>query len=301
MIAIANPVYDEAFKFMMADINAATALLKALLGEDIEILELLPQEHSVTFQTVPQLSVVRFDYCATLNIKGERKKVLIELQKSKSHLDIGRFRRYLGTNYSDSDRLEGTNNILPIIAIYLFGFNMEGVEPAVTRFHPRGEDILEGCSPIEPGRDEMLELLTHTSYFVQLPKLPTRHKSRVGRVLSVFSQSWILDSDQKQLSLPEELKEDPELRPLVERLERALLDKETRRKITEEEAYEVTVANSLQKAEEKGKVEGEKVGIAKGVLQKALETAHKLKMRGFSNKEISEITELPESEIEALE
>jgi hypothetical protein len=36
-------------------------------------------------------------------IHGKRKKVLIELQKSKGSLDIGRFRRYLGSNDSQDD------------------------------------------------------------------------------------------------------------------------------------------------------------------------------------------------------
>jgi len=291
MIIIANPIYDEAFKFLMADIKAATSFLTALLGEDIEILELLPQERSVILQSVPQLSVVRFDYCATLNIKGERKKVLIELQKSKNNLDIGRFRRYLGTNYSNTDRLQGKQDILPIIAIYIFGFNMAGVEPAVTCFHPTGKNVLEGI-PFQPGRDEMLELLTHTSYFVQLPKLPTKSKNRVGRVLSVFSQNWIHDSDKRKLSLPEELKDDPELRPLVDRLERAFLDDDTRRKITEEEAFEDTMKSELEEAEAKGEVNG--------AHKKAIDTARKLKIRGLSSQDISEITELSESEIEAL-
>jgi len=272
---------------LMADLKAAKTLLSALLGDDIEILDLLPQERSVMLQTVPQLSVVRFDYCATLNINGERKKVLIELQKSKTSLDIGRFRRYLGTNYSNPEQLAGKQDILPIIAIYIFGFSMEGVEPAITRFHPTGKDVLEDI-PFEPGRDEMLELLTHTSYFVQLPKLPTKSKNRVGRVLSVFSQSWIHDTDKKKLSLPEELKDDPELRPLVDRLERALFDDETRRKITEEEAFEDIVKNNLQEAE------------AKGAHHKALETSKKLKELGIPVNTIAQATGLTEAEIEAL-
>ena len=92
--------------------------------------------------------------------------------------------------------------------------------------------------------------------------------------------------------MPEELKEDPELRPLVERLERALFDSETRRKIIEEDAYEVTINTSLQKAEAKGKAEGE--------LKAKQETARQMKADGLPIPKISQYTGLKESDIEVL-
>jgi hypothetical protein len=59
----------------------------------------------VIHRVIPKISVVRFDYCATLNIKGEKKKVLIELQKGKNELDVARFRRYLGSHYDTKEQL----------------------------------------------------------------------------------------------------------------------------------------------------------------------------------------------------
>jgi hypothetical protein len=43
MIQVANPIYDEAFKYLMADNKSAWVLLSALLGEDIQLVDLLPQ------------------------------------------------------------------------------------------------------------------------------------------------------------------------------------------------------------------------------------------------------------------
>ncbi len=265
MIQIANPIYDEAFKYLMADNKSAWVLLSALLGEDIELLDLLPQERSIHSPSIaPQLSVIRFDYIATVEIHGKRKKVLIELQKSKSNLDIGRFRRYLGTNYSQDDFADKSQEMLPIIAIYLFGFKMEGIGPAVSRFVVQGHDLIE-CEPFTPAADKFLDLLTHVSYFVQLPKLPSKHQTRVGHILSVFSQHWIHDHDNKRLMLPDELKTDPTLGPIVSRLENAFADETTRKMLVEEEAFERTLVNNLDLAKAEGLAEGMEKGLVEGI------------------------------------
>jgi hypothetical protein len=264
MIQIANPIYDEAFKYLMADNKAAWTLLSALLGEDIELVELLPQERSIHSPSIaPQLSVIRFDYIATVEIHGQRKKVMIELQKSKGNLDIGRFRRYLGSNYHQDDLQDKALETLPIIAIYLFGFKMDGVEPAVSRFAVQGHDLIE-CKPFTPEADRFLDLLTHVSYFVQLPKLPPKHQTRVGHILSVFSQHWIHDRDNKRLVLPDELKTDETLGPIVSRLETAFADETTRKMLQEEEAFERTLLTNLDLAKAEGEVIGEARGIEKG-------------------------------------
>jgi hypothetical protein len=278
MIQIANPIYDEAFKYLMADNKSATILLSALLGEDIQLISLLPQERSIhTSAVIPQLSVIRFDYIAMVEIHGKQKKVLIELQKSKSHLDIGRFRRYLGNNYTQEEKIAQAPEALPIIAIYIFGFNMEGVEPAVSRFAVQGHDLIE-CKPFTPEADKFLELLTHVSYFVQLPKLPPKHQTKVGHILSVFSQHWIHDQDSKRLVLPDELKSDPTLGALVSRLESAFADETTRKMLVEEEAFDRTLLTNLDLAKAEGKAEGLVEGMEKGKQAGLVEGMEKGKM-----------------------
>ena len=44
---IANPMYDAAFKYLMDDDASARLLLGAVLGEEIESLQPLPQERIV--------------------------------------------------------------------------------------------------------------------------------------------------------------------------------------------------------------------------------------------------------------
>ena len=292
MIQIANPCYDVVFKYLMADFKAARILLSALLGEEIEILDLLPQERPIPLNnedaTAPLvISVVRFDYCATLNINGVKKKVLIELQKGNNDLDVARFRRYLGSHYDKKERLNRIDEVLPIIAIYIFGFEMKGVEPAVTRFHPVGTDLIENIL-FSYGKDEIVDCLTHISYFVQLNKLPSKSKNRVSKILSVFSQHWIQD-DKKKLVLPDDILQDEETKILVDRLHNALLDTETQRQLVEEVEYEKTIEINMKKSEEKGE------------RKKAIEGAINFKKLGvLTNSQIAEALGLSEQEVENL-
>jgi predicted transposase/invertase (TIGR01784 family) len=292
MIQIANPSYDAVFKYLMSDFKASKILLSALLGDGVEILDLLPQERPIPLDKTEEnssplvISVVHFDYCATLNINGEKKKVLIELQKGKNDLDVARFRRYLGAHYDTKEHLKGIKEVLPIIAIYIFGFNMEGVEPAITRFHPSGTDLIENI-PFHHGKDEIVDCLTHTSYFVQMSKLPTKSKNRVSRILSVFSQHWVRD-DEKKLYLPDEILEDSEIKVLVDRLHNALLDTETQRQLVEEYEYYLTVENNIQKSKEEG--------IAEGIEK----MARIMKKEGEPLEKIAKYTQLTIEEIEKL-
>ena len=59
--------------------------------------------------------------------------------------------------------------------------------------------------------------------------------------------------------------------------------------------------NLLERLEEKGRLEGKQEGLQEGLqegeFRKAIETARKMKMKGFSKLEIIEITGLSESQL----
>jgi len=291
MITIANPIYDIVFKKLMEDLAAAQSLLSALLGEEVEILELLPQERTLSMPGTQGVTVMRFDYRATLRYKDKIKKVLIELQKSKNVEDIGRFRRYLGENYQVPDVREGVESYLPIIAIYLLGFTLN-YQPAILRVNPVTTDLSSTPSVVEVLDDVMVEGLTHTSYFVQIPRLPKRYGNRVERVLAVFAQNWVLREDKHLMQVPDELRDDPLIRPLLNRLERIIADPEVIRQAAEEEGFEKHYVRSLAKSKAEGKAEG--------ALEKAKETARNLKKIGLSLEQIAKATGLSELEINGL-
>ena len=55
--------------------------------------------------------------------------------------------------------------------------------------------------------------------------------------------------------------------------------------------------NLLERLEEKGRLEGKQEGLQEGEFKTKLETARKMKMKGFSKLEIIEITGLSESQL----
>ncbi|MFQ3576546.1 MAG: hypothetical protein SNJ77_08935, partial [Cytophagales bacterium] len=114
MLLIANPIFDTAFKYLLDDKPSAKTLIAAILNIEIADLELQSTEIPLSFPGVLMpndftINVMRLDFKATIKLKdGEEKVVLIEVQKAKVLSDIGRFRRYLASQYNDSKNLRET-------------------------------------------------------------------------------------------------------------------------------------------------------------------------------------------------
>jgi hypothetical protein len=282
MLTIANPIYDVFFKYLMQDEAAAACLLSAVLDQEITLLECLPQERIVSSEDRPELSVIRFDYRATIKLAdGTLKKVLIELQKIRRMDNIGRFRRYLASNYATPDKINDQDVHLPIITIYLLGFEL-AVRSPVIRVGGTYTDAVTKES-IE-GLDEFIEALTHHAYFIQIPRLPNKQQTRVERVLSIFSQQWVVETDSKRLlQIPDSLKtEDNE--PLVHRLSLAVADNDLQQSAIESENFDKSLRQELGQEYKKG----------------ILDTAQKMKAGGLSVEQIAKFTGLGLSDIEAL-
>ena len=92
---IANPMYDAAFKYLMDDQAAARLLVGAVLGEEVESLQALPQERSARPSPAPpqeMLTVRRVDFAATVRTaSGDRLRVLVEVQKARFTDEVMRF------------------------------------------------------------------------------------------------------------------------------------------------------------------------------------------------------------------
>ncbi|MCP4702265.1 MAG: hypothetical protein GY862_36210, partial [Gammaproteobacteria bacterium] len=79
---IANPIYDTVFKFLMEDAKSAILLLSAIIDEEIESLDFLPQESAILLEQ-RSLTVYRLDFSAQIKTGAAYKQVLIEIQKAK--------------------------------------------------------------------------------------------------------------------------------------------------------------------------------------------------------------------------
>ena len=130
---IANPMYDAAFKYLMDDDASARLLVGAVLGEEVESLQPLPQELAVRAAPAPGeppsgelLTVRRVDFAATVRTaSGDRLRVLVEVQKACFTDEVMRFREYLGHHYADRENYDegadGRRRHRPLRAIYILG------------------------------------------------------------------------------------------------------------------------------------------------------------------------------------
>ncbi len=168
---IANPMYDAAFKYLMDDDASARLLVGAVLGEEIESLEPLPQERSVRASPPPVpgeptpaelFTVRRVDFAATVRTaSGDRLRVLVEVQKARF-----------------------TDQVMRVAREYLDGVT--------------GQRLAD--------REEFVEALSHDCWVVQVPLLASRRRTDLERLLSVFDQErqvagerGVLEIDEREL------------------------------------------------------------------------------------------------------
>jgi len=258
---IANPIYDVVFKYLLEDIEIARELLSTILGEEIQSLELKPQE-TATEKSGGGISILRFDFKAIIKrTNGELQKVLIELQKAKKAFDIMRFRRYLGDNYRKEDDVLNDKGAsekrpLPIISIYFLGFPLDNIHAGVVKINREYRDVV--TQEVLEIKEDFVELLTHDSYLIQARKLPPEARTKLERVLQVFSPIYQTTNDQHQLDFQGDTN-DPLIKKMVDRLGRAIASEDIRENIDVEDEIDRIFDREMKKlAAEKDEVIAEK-------------------------------------------
>ena len=251
---LANPIYDAAFKFLLEDTEVAKELIGHIIGEEITELILKPQELQVKSPKYVVI-VLRIDFKATIKTKeGKYKKVLIEIQKGKENKDILRFRRYLGTNYREIDKVKVNSNTiekqtLPIIPIYFLGFRLANVKTPVVKANRVYTDLVTNLQLNE--KEEFIEQLSHDSYFIQIPRLHRKHRNELESILKVFNQSYRWSEDSRLINISkEELAENSTLKKIGERLMRAAADDDLLAKMDMEEEIEERIEKHIRENEE---------------------------------------------------
>ena len=210
-IVIANPIYDTVFKHLMENTRVARFFVETIINQPVERIAVTQQERTylkmppkydgkeLTQEEVTKIaelmSVLRYDYVATIRTPEGYKKVLIEIQKARNLLDIMRFRDYLGEQYKRRDTIivgdDETAEPLPIITIYLLGFELQDIEAVVVHVSRTYHDVIGG-KDLEV-KSEFIECLTHDSYIVQIPRIDGKCRSRLEKMLSIFEQNDFFD------------------------------------------------------------------------------------------------------------
>ena len=235
MLRIANPMYDAVFKHLLEDADAARLIVGTILGEEIDELEMLPQETSVRVEPLPgspreaDFTVNRVDFAATIRTaSGERLRVLIEVQKSHFSDDVMRFRQYLGQSYADGrayvtvrERGAERRRALPLLTIYFLGRRLPNTEATVLKVVRRYVDAVTGAEL--PAREDFVEALTHDCYVVQVPRLPKHRRNDLERLLAIFDQS-LRTEDRHVLELDRAAIPDA-YAPVLRRLQAAAADR----------------------------------------------------------------------------
>ena len=188
---IVNPLYDGAFKYLMDNEQIAKSVLSIILDQSIISLQSKPTELSIISGQHREAS--RYDFKAVIrNAQNEEQSVLIELQKYKTPNPIGRFRDYLAANYKKAETIINANGeevtqLLPIITIYILGYNITKSEVLALKVDRTLKDIIWDEQVNET--PDFVELLTHTSIILQVDAKPTKFRNtRLERFIRLFSQ-----------------------------------------------------------------------------------------------------------------
>ena len=246
---IANPMYDAVFKHLLEDPASAKLIVGSILGEDLESLEMVPQESAVQVGSsrsaaAPEgagFTVLRVDFAATVRtVAGEHLRVLIEVQKARYSDDVMRFRRYLGTHYADERNAvtyleDGRKRSRPrrLTTIYFLGEPLPCADATVLKVTRQYVDAVTGERLAV--REEFVEALTHDCYVVQVSRLPARRRNDLEKLLSVFDQDLRAADSRHALEVDAAAMPD-RYAPVLRRLQRAAASPELRHSmLTEDE------------------------------------------------------------------
>ena len=271
---IANPIYDVVFKYLMDDNKIAKLMISKIIGEEIESLDFTPTEQVSNIGTAKRekkevsFTVYRLDFSAKIiTPTGERKQVLIEIQKAKYPIDIMRFRKYLGQQYSSENNTyletaEGKprKHAMPIVSIYFLGHWLDKLTAPVIKVNRTYTDL--ATQEVLSTKVEFIESLTHNSFVIQIPALKGRRRNELEQLLSVFDQSQ-KESDHilnlKEEDFPEQY------RNIIRKLNMAIADEQVVKTMSVEDEVlaelaekERAIENLAEKVSKKDKTLKEK-------------------------------------------
>jgi hypothetical protein len=107
-------------------------------------------------------------------------------------------------------------------------------------------------------KEDFVELLTHDSYLIQACKLPRKARTKLERILQVFSPIYQTTNDQHQLDFQGDTN-DPLIKKMLDRLGRAIASEEIRDNMDLEDELDRIFDREMKKlAAEKDEIIAEK-------------------------------------------
>jgi hypothetical protein len=269
---IANPIYDTVFKRLMENQRIAKFFISTILDRQVEDIAVLPQEFTYKLDKtkvsekvkyeekegkVQYYSFFRLDFMATIcEDDGRRRKILIELQKSWDTLDVMRFRKYLGEQYSRVDIIDGKETMLPMTTIYILGSNLAEIKCPCIKVGHTHIDMLNKTT-IET-KSEFIENLTHDSYVIQAGRITdVRYTTNLDKLLSIFEQKhFIIEGSDVMKTYPYQ-PDDENMELITDILYEMGVDPQKRKEIEDEKealrVYNLRHGEDMKKLEEQAK------------------------------------------------
>ena len=197
---VANPIYDVVFTYLMQDQRVARLLIGRITGLAVQSLTVSPQETAV--RRTPEdpehdlpLTLLRMDFAARVQTRdGSERQVLIEIQKASAPTVIERFRRYLGQQIGSGDNIlthpSSRTEAVPIVTIYVLGYALDGLsDEAVIDVCPRVTERRTGRELA--ASHPLVEGIHHRSHIIQIPRLASRRRDELERLLAIFDQGLV--------------------------------------------------------------------------------------------------------------
>ena len=245
-VDVANPIYDVVFKYLMQDQRVARLLIGRITGLAVQSLTVSPQETAV--RRTPEdpvhdlpLTLLRMDFAARVQTRdGSERQVLIEIQKANAPTVIERFRRYLGQQIGSGDNIlthpSGRTEAVPIVTIYFLGYALDGLsDEAVIDVCPRVTERRTGreLAATHP----LVEGIHHRSHIIQIPRLASRRRDELERLLAIFDQGLVKGNgrDDAHVLAIEEGEYPAECAFVLRQLREAIAEEEVRREMEGED------------------------------------------------------------------
>jgi hypothetical protein len=211
-------------------------------------------------------TIYRVDFIAVIKPKeGKPKKILIEVQKAYDENYAMRFRNYLADQYQREDEVDGVSTALPIITIYVLGFNLKDINSPCVKVARNYIDLMTH-KQID-AKTPFMEKLTHDSYVIQVKRIAiTHYRTKLEQLLSFFEQSNFTYEHSEVLKLYRQTDDNEDIHLITSILSEMGADPEERKKIeieaealrTIDELFGRTMRAQAKVNEEQAKVIEEK-------------------------------------------
>lgn len=244
MVQVANPIYDNVFKYIMEDERIAKTILSALLKREVLTVEQRRNEYSNIARN--SLSIFRIDFGATVReADGTERFILIELQKTWLETETLRFRQYLGAHYANPENIiknSKQGHALPMVTVYLLGHKVGDIEEPILFVRRKAYDYDD--NEVTTGLpNPFVDSLTHDSIIVQIPRLHGKLNNRLETVLNVFDQTR-MDKNHQILNIDEtQYTGNDDVLYLLRRLREAASDSKLRHDMNVEDEYFSAIEN----------------------------------------------------------